>query len=294
MTKNIIIDTDMGVDDILAINLLFNKPSINIKAFSTVKGVANLSTGTKNLARILTFSGKVKLPIYQGYCLPKQKINFPIIDRQRANNLTLLKNISLPSKSINKIYINQLIKNLPIPSTLLCLGPLTNLAALINKKPKITNNLKKIIIMGGAVFSPGNIPPSKRSEYNIALDPQAAQTVFSSGLPITLVAIDATRQVSAKNKLFIKQILTKKPQTNSGKIIQAIILNNKNDFINFYDPLASAILLDNRIVLKTVNVNITVKADGQTIGKINPKGKISLITKVNKKAFYQLIIRAVK
>ena len=153
--KNIIIDTDMGVDDIVAISLLLNKPAINIKAISTVRGVADLDRGTNNLARLLTFVGRTDLPIYQGFSPAKQKIDFPKIDRRRANNLTLLKNISLPKLPSKKVIIKKFNYKLDSPVSLLCLGPLTNIAKAIQGK----SNINEIVIMGGAVFKPGNIPP---------------------------------------------------------------------------------------------------------------------------------------
>jgi len=214
--KNIIIDTDMGVDDIIAISLLLNNPAINIKAISTVRGVADLDRGTNNLARLLTFVGKTDLPIYN-----------------------------------------------------------------------------EIVIMGGAVFKPGNIPPDFLYEYNIALDPVAAKTVFSSNLPITLVATDTTKQAPAANKQFLKQVLSTKPRTRKGKIIKSIIVNNRRDFIDFYDPLAAAVLAKSSIITGTKKIKLSVTRNGQTNGQLNNKGNINLVTKINRLAFYRLLVSSI-
>ena len=287
--KNIIIDADMGVDDIIAISLLLNNSAINIRAISTVRGVTDLNIGTENLARLLIFIGKTDVPIYQGFSPDKQKVDFPKIDRQRANNLTLLKNISLPKFPAKKVIINKFNYQFNSPVSLLCLGPLTNIAKAIQRK----SNINEIVIMGGAVFKPGNIPPDFLCEYNIALDPVAAKTVFSSNLPITLVATDTTKQAPAANKQFIRQVLSTKPQTKIGKIIKAIIINNRRDFINFYDPLAAAILVNSKIISSSKKISLTITPSGQTVGEINTKGNINLVTKIDKQLFYQFLINSI-
>jgi len=287
--KNIIIDTDMGNDDLIAISLLLNKPAINIKAISTVRGVADLDRGTNNLARLLTFVGRTDLPIYQGFSPAKQKIDFPKIDRRRANNLTLLKNISLPKLPSKKVIIKKFNYKLDSPVSLLCLGPLTNIAKAIQGK----SNINEIVIMGGAVFKPGNIPPDFLCEYNIALDPVAAKTVFSSNLPITLVATDTAKQAPAANKQFLKQVLSTKPRTRKGKIIKSIIVNNRRDFIDFYDPLAAAILAKSSIITGTKKIKLSVTRNGQTNGQLNNKGNINLVTKINRLAFYRFLVSSI-
>lgn len=291
--KKIIIDTDMGVDDIVAINLLLDNSKIKVKTISTVFGVSNLITGTKNLARILTFLGKINVPICQGSNSPRQAENFPKIDRQRANNLTLLKNILLPQKPAKKIVIKKLNLKLNSPITLLCLGPLTNIAKIINQNLNYKKLIKRLVIMGGAIFSPGNVSPNWLTEYNIALDPDSAKIVFSSGLPITLIATDATKQVSATNKQFLKKVLAKNPQSPIGKIIKTIILNNRRDFNYFYDPLAAAILVEPKIISETKKITLSITPSGQTIGQINPKSNISLITKINRKLFYKYLLNSI-
>lgn len=291
--KNILIDTDMGVDDIVAINLLLIKPAINVKGISTVRGVADLNTGAKNLARLLTFIGKTDVPIYQGFSPDKQKIDFPKIDRQRANNLTLLKNISLPKFPAKKVIIKKFNYQLNSPVSLLCLGPLTNIAKAIKSKSKFINYVKELIVMGGAVFSPGNVPPDRLSEYNITLDPAAAKVVFASDLPITLIATDATKQVPAKDNMFLRKVLATKPQTTIGKIIKTIIINNRNDFIDFYDPLAAAVLIKPSIIAGTKKIKLSVTRNGQTNGQLNNKGNINLVTEINKPAFYKFLISSI-
>lgn len=288
--KNLVIDTDMGVDDIITICLLLKNSAINVQAISTVQGVANLNAGTKNLARILTFIGKTNIPIYKGSIPLAQKVNFPKIDRQRANNLTLLKDIPIPKTPSKKVVIKKINFRLNSPVSLLCLGPLTNIAQTIKNNARF---IKELIIMGGAVFSRGNVSPDYFTEYNFALDPTAAKFVFNSGLPITLISTDTTKQVPAKNKFFLQQIRAKKPLTPMGEIIQSIILNNARDFIDFYDPLAATVLINPKIVSGSQKINLTILTNGQTIGRLNPKSSIKLITQINQEVFYRYLISSI-
>lgn len=288
--KNIIIDTDMGVDDIIAICLLLKNPAINIQALSTIQGVADLDKGTQNLARILTFIGKTNIPIYKGSILSAQKVNFPKIDQLRANNLTLLKDITIPKIPSKKVVMKKLVPQLNSRASLLCLGPLTNIARAIKNNYRF---IQELIIMGGAVFSHGNVSPDYTTEYNFALDPPAAKFIFNSGLPITLIATDTTKQAPAKDKVFLKQVLATNPQTPNGQIIKAIIVNNRRDFIDFYDPLAAAILINPEIASGSQKINMTILPNGQTIGQLNPKSNIKLITQIDREIFYRYLISSI-
>ena len=146
--------------------------------------------------------------------------------------------------------------------------------------------------MGGAVFTSGNVPPLKVAEYNIFLDPEAAEIVFSSGIKITLVATDATQYVPVTES-FKKKIADKKPTTPQGQLIQKIIIANSKDFKYFYDPLAAAVLLEKRIVSRVKKVEIKTILSGLkrglTLGIPTKKGNVSSITFLNSKLFYNMI-----
>lgn len=298
--KPIIIDTDMGNDDIIAICMLLLSKKFSVKAISVVNGVASTNAGTKNLAKILAFIGRTDIPIISGaqQALLEKKAAFPLIDRQRANSLSLLSELNIPQFSLTRMPITNSLDSLSRiifnqKPTILCLGPLTNIAKAIQRRSNFGDYINEIVVMGGAVFSPGNVSPTWLTEYNIALDPLAAKIVFSSDLPITLVATDATKQVPATNKQFLEQVLSTKPQTATGKIIKTIVINNRRDFIDFYDPLAAAILVNPKIISCTKKINLTIAPDGQTIGQLNTKGNVNLVTKIDKQSFYRFLINSI-
>ena len=198
------IDTDMGVDDILAICMIIASNKFLIRGISVVNGVATLSRGIKNLNRLLTYLN-ISCPIYVGSKQSEQgsSVQFPTIDRKRANTLALLAGIKLPTVGRNLLVPlleakHTLQKNLQA-STLFAIGPLTNIVMLTNMSV-INKRINRMVIMGGNVNVPGIVPPLLRTEYNIRLDPAAANKIFNSGLPVTLIPLDATKQTPTNLK----------------------------------------------------------------------------------------------
>lgn len=318
--KTIFIDTDMGNDDLMAICMLLSSKKFEVIGISTVNGVARASTGAKNFARILSYLNITTIPIIKGFVRPMSntwRAEFPKKDMQRANQLALIKNISIPkliSKNIeiynSIIKIFKIINRNPQKVTLICLGPLTNIATLMNKiGKKFTNNIDQIILMGGAVNAPGIVYPLNLAEYNMYLDPEAAKIVFDSGVQITMVPIDATKWVPADINLiknnsekfslekFYQKIKLTKPIRKTGNIIKEIILNNKSDFNYFYDPLVSAILEQPDMIQGSkkleIKVSITGQERGATSGKVSKDGNVQVINKINNKKFYNLVLNKI-
>lgn len=310
------IDTDMGNDDILAISLLIRN-KFNIAGISTIFGVATANQGAKNISRILNYL-RLNIPIYQGSssALDKQwKVGFPKVDCQRANELTLLKKLSIPDLEITKFKnldtYAKIIINQPGLVNIVALGPLTNLALIINKYGSLfTDKIAMLTIMGGAIQVPGIVPPKRYAEYNIYLDPRAADIIFTTpNLPITIAPIDATRFAPACTKNAIKQRLTtkynkfmdsikrQKPANNIAKIIQSMITRNNQDFDSFYDPVAVAQLIQPNLATKTLKGKISVATAGENIGQTkiltqNNSQIVSVITKIDSSSFYQLLIKS--
>lgn len=302
--NNLIIDTDMGLDDIMAIAMLAQSSQFCIKAFSTVFGVTSVNQGTSNLSRILSFMQK-DIPIYKGKARASQnwKASFPSSDRLRANQLTPLNALPIPQKDKDKVKIFPL-TSVPLmqsqesPLCLVCLGPLTNIAYLIEKYGNsFTDKIDQIIMMGGAVNEPGNVLPLKKAEYNIYLDPEAAQVVFNSSIPKTLVPINATKWVPI-SATFTDQIRTCTPYNPTAQIIQAIIEGNTGDFNQFYDPLVAGIMVNPSIVLKkyptSINVVLNDSSRGQTCPVSSFFNKTEVITKIDALKFYQTVQNAVQ
>lgn len=305
MNKPILfIDTDMGVDDIIAICMLVASKQFDIKGISVINGVATQKCGVKNLGRILTFIG-LSCPIFSGDNQKTQNSNvqFPLYDRRRANALALLSNISLPSKGANLVFplseMIAMIQETKSPVSILAIGPLTDISSVI-ASPAL-DRIRTLTIMGGAVEVPGNVSPKNIAEYNFRLDPKAANMVLNTSTPVQLVPIDATRSVPAipsLSPLFYQTLKQSKPYTPEGVVIKNIILNNSGDFQSFYDPLAAAILIDPTIVNQWVRYDLSVSLRRSTLGKVSIRqkgnGVVRVPAGVNEKGFYRLMLQLVQ
>ena len=304
MKQKIIIDTDSGMDDIIAIAMIISSGKFLIKGITTVRGLVTPIIGKKNLSKIINFFD-TKIKIVSGLDTPinknRLKFSFPDSDRVNSTKLTFLKSLLKPVKIQKQKYkVEDFIYKQAKTSggiSLLCLGPLTNIAKVIQKYGiEFTKNINEITIMGGAVYASGNVAPAKYAEYNIFLDPEAAEIVFCSGVQINLVSIDATKFAPATTKLKNK-IENYKPKTKYGEIIKSIIIANKNDFDYFYDPLAAGVLIDPKIIIESKNVKIKIAQKGINVGQTLPTAglkNVGVITQINSKRFFNLLKKTIQ
>jgi purine nucleosidase len=194
MKTRIIIDTDPGVDDALAILLALASPEIQLEALTTVHGNIGIEKTTRNALAVLEFAKAANIPVARGCSLP---LVSPLNETgDVVHGSSGIGKAVLPepkSKPVSHHAIDFLIERIlaePQEITLFTIGPMTNLALAIRKEPRIAQALKGLVIMGGAIRCGGNIIPL--AEFNIHADPHAAHIVFHSGIPITLIPLDAT------------------------------------------------------------------------------------------------------
>jgi len=212
MRKRVIIDTDPGVDDALAILLALLSPELKVEAITTVNGNVSVEQATKNAAMLLDLLDRKPRPILaRGAAQPLKKRGFQAQSVHGSNglgDLDRLKNPDgsrkysdpeLPQHTLDATEVAlDLLKRYPDELSLIALGPLTNLAKTLIADEKRVKRLREVIVMGGAIRVPGNITPA--AEFNIFVDPHAAHRVFKSGLPITLVPLDVTQKVCLESK----------------------------------------------------------------------------------------------
>lgn len=194
--RAIIIDTDPGQDDALALLLAFASPEVEILGIVTVAGNVPLELTTTNALKICELAGKADTPVYAGCARPMVR---PLVTAEHVHGQTGLDGPDLPvptmtTKSQHGVdFIIDSIRAHPDRHITLCtLGPLTNVAMALIKAPDIAPKIREIIMMGGGFFEGGNITPT--AEFNIYVDPQAADTVFSSGVPIVVAPLDVTHK----------------------------------------------------------------------------------------------------
>lgn len=290
--ERLLIDTDMGNDDIMAIAMLLKSPCFQITGYTLTDGVARTTAGARNLNGMLDYLGKPS-PIAIGISRSFQtSVNFPPIDIQRAEELTLLKGLTIkPSDSPISEFDEVVTEAIKEPFTLFALGPMTNVAAMIEDYPGFKDKVKRIVMMGGGIDS-GNVSPLNFAEYNIALDPPSANKVFQSGIPIVMVGIDATKTVPASRD-FEEQVRILIPGTREGAIIRKEVINNQGDVSQYYDPLATAILVDKSIITDSKRGFVSVTQSGSRIGQttleVNSTGNIEVVFSANSKKFYDTV-----
>lgn len=195
LPTRIILDTDPGADDALAILLMLASPEIKLEAITSVHGNVTLEKTTRNALALLEFLHKKNIPIAKGCSLPLVKPPHKA-KGEAVHGSSGMGRTNLPEPTIKPIEthaVDYLIERFlaePNELTLFAIGPLTNVALAIRKEPKFAQSAKELVIMGGAIRSGGNMTPL--AEFNICEDPHAAHVVFNSGIPITLIPLDAT------------------------------------------------------------------------------------------------------
>jgi purine nucleosidase len=195
MPRHIIVDTDPGIDDSLAFLLALASPEVVIDGITTIHGNASTAQVTTNALSILELAKASNVPVYKGCELPLVQ---PSLLSPETHGDIGLGYARLPSPQNQaraehgSDFIIEHIMSHPGEITLVCIGPLTNVALAIRKEPRVIQNVKEVFIMGGAIKHQGNTTPL--AEFNTYVDPHAAYMVFHSGMPIILTPLDVTYQ----------------------------------------------------------------------------------------------------
>ncbi len=194
--KRIIIDTDPGIDDSLAILLALASPEVKLEGLTVVHGNCSAEQGTINALSILELAGAGHVPVTTGCDLPLVQPSLLAPETHGGQGLGYAKlpaPLSQPTVQHGCDFLIERIMSNPGEITLVALGPLTNVAMALRLEPRIAQNVREVVIMGGAIRHEGNTTPL--AEFNTFVDPHAAHIVYHSGMPITLVPLDVTYQV---------------------------------------------------------------------------------------------------
>ena len=268
--QKIIIDTDPGQDDAVAILLALASPDeIEVLGITAVAGNVPLYLTEKNARIVCELAGRPDIGVYAGCARPLKR---KLITAEHVHGKTGLDGPELPEPKIKlkkKHGVDFIIDTLmqePKNSVSLCpLGPLTNIATAILKEPRITSRIKQIVLMGGAYFEVGNITPA--AEFNIFVDPDAAKIVFASGIEIVVMPLDVTHKAlvtTQRNEAF-RQL-----KTSVG-----VAVAEMTDFFErfdkekygsagapLHDPCVTAYLIDPTIFSgRKINVEIETESE---------------------------------
>lgn len=196
MPRKIIIDTDPGIDDSMAIFYALKSPELEVVGLTTVFGNGGVETCTANALRLLEIAGRMDIPASQGAARPlasEYRGRGSVVHGEDGQGGV---NLPPPNKQATGLsaaeFIIREVMAAPGQITLVPVGPLTNIALALHLEPRLAANLKEIVLMGGAAYVPGNITPT--SEANIYNDAEAAEIVFSVDCPITMCGLDVTEK----------------------------------------------------------------------------------------------------
>jgi inosine-uridine nucleoside N-ribohydrolase len=267
---HMILDTDLGIDDALALFLALSSPEITLEAITTVNGNVPVETSTRNVLALLELTGRTDIPVARGCERPLIR---PAIDAKHIHGENGLGNAVLAEPSITPVAqhaVDLLIERImahPKRITVVCIGPLTNVALALRREPRIATHIYELVIMGGALRVHGNVTPT--AEYNIYADPHAAHIVLHSGCPIRLVSLDVTTVT-----LFKPQQIASLPDNRVTKLIKfmtdysfrfSAALDNTHGF-PMHDPLCvGAVIQPDLIAWQPCYVDVEL-AEGANLG----------------------------
>ena len=192
----IIIDTDPGQDDAVAILLALASPEIEVLGITAVAGNVPLRLTEKNARKICELAGRPDIKVFSGAIRPMVR---HLVTAEEVHGKTGLNGPELPdpkmplqSQYAVDFIVETLMREESGSVTLCALGPLTNIAQALIREPKIAPRIKQIVLMGGGFFEGGNVTPT--AEFNIYVDPHAADVVLKSGIQITMMPLDCTHK----------------------------------------------------------------------------------------------------
>jgi purine nucleosidase len=279
--KKVIIDTDPGTDDAIAIMLALTSPELDVRALTVVPGNVEAKQGLENALKLASLAGRCDIAIAGGAQHPLfQKL----ITAQFWHGANGFANVDLPPSKcktdsrFGPDLIIQMIHDNPHQITLLPIGPLTNIALALLKDPSIVPLVQEVIIMGGSI-SGGNV--NAAAEANIYNDPEAAQIVFQAGWPLTMVGLDVGDKTLYGRAQLDELSKTHGPLNDFAVEVFSFLLGLEAKYGSgggtpMYDPLAIGEAVDSSILTKTpMHVDVETRGDytrGETVA--NRRGGI--------------------
>jgi inosine-uridine nucleoside N-ribohydrolase len=305
---SLVIDTDAGSDDLMAILFLLARREVKVEAITVVHGLAHTGAGAGNVLRLLERVGRKDIPVFVGASDPIERTApFPqawrdTADRMPGVKLPAMKRKPEGMKAVD--YLHGRIMDAKRPFTLLALGPHTNVALALRKAGSHRKGLREIVFMGGAVWVPGNLgdgnyflTENRTAEWNIFCDPQAAAEVLAGGVPLLMVPLDATNKVPI-DRAFVDRF-REEAKSPLAAPLKEIFASDKEviDKGIFYawDPLAAAILVaPNIATLRAAKIELRRASpeQGRTVETVGAKSNCRVAFDASGKAFEEVFFGA--
>ena len=273
--RRVIIDTDPGTDDALAIFLALHSPELKVEALTPVAGNVPLELTLPNALRLLEIAGKSHIPVAAGADRPLVR---RLITATYAHGENGLGGIPFPEPTTKPAaesatqLIRRMVHDAPHEIHLITLGPLTNIAMAFREDPELPKLIASITMMGGSL-SGGNVSPA--AEFNIYVDPEAADIVFRSGALLTMVGLDVTRRAMLREEDIRRLELSSRPESiAAGKIARSSMNRIRQTSASLgpamHDSLAVGTFIDPSVVtLQEMYVAVETTGTltaGETVG----------------------------
>jgi inosine-uridine nucleoside N-ribohydrolase len=292
MPERVIIDTDPGIDDALALLLALRSPELHVLAITTVSGNVPVDVATKNVFTVLSLlPADRRPPVAKGASGPLQKQptyatsvhgDDGLGDLHRCRDLSGRLRYAPPTvtpsqhRAADEILYH--IRSASEPCTVIALGPLTNVARAIERDRATMARLKRIVVMGGAVTVPGNMTPA--AEFNMFVDPHAARLVFDAEIPLTVVGLDVTRKVRLTRETVDKEVApchTPISQFLCDCTTHLFAFCEEREGVAsfpLHDPLAVGVVIDPALVVcESMHIDVETRGDvteGMTVADRRP------------------------
>jgi pyrimidine-specific ribonucleoside hydrolase len=254
--RPVVVDTDVGADDAMALLFALRDPTLDVRAVTVIgTGLAHCEPGMRNARALLALAGAAEVPVACGPTEPLAgDAAFPEEWRAAADGFfgleapVLAGDLEEPPDLSAAGLLAQILADEPEPVDVLALGPLTTLGGVLGERPELADQIGRIVIMGGAIDVAGNVLDNAVAEWNLFIDPSAANLVLRAGVPITLVPLDATDDAPV-TEFFVRE-LEASPPTPEIAWIRDLLAANPS-FLDgryfFWDPLAAVVLADEAV-----------------------------------------------
>ena len=264
----VLIDTDPGIDDAIAILLALASPELDVRGITVVHGNVPVEACVLNALKVLDLAGRRDVPVVTGAAAPLVR---PARHAQVVHGEDGLAGLFPPPDDAHPFaadaaaFIAGALDESDEATTLIALGPLTNVATAILATPGVTERLDRIVAMGGAIRREGNVTPA--AEFNIYADPEAAAIVLRAGVPITLVPLDATMGAifpgPAAARLAVSDLPVERAVGRLGSFVSEVYRSYYGiDGFALHDPLAVGVAFDPSLVT-TQDLWVSVETSGE-------------------------------
>ncbi len=305
--RRVLLDSDMGIDSVMGLLYLLKAPQIALEAITIVHGIADVKQGGENAVRILELTGNSGIPVALGERRPLEgRRAFPDFWKAQANSLggaKLPASAGRPSKRAVDLILATLEAGVE-PVTIIALGPLTNIAKALEKRPGIVEKIDEIAVMGGALGVRGNVGSpyvgidNYVAEWNFYLDPEAAAKVLSSGVRIRLVPLDVTQTLPVTPE-FVDRVRSRPTDQTSElllSLLEAVREGIDAGWYYFWDVVAAVATARPELLScreETIEVNTTHgPLLGQTLATATG-ARICVVEEINRQALEDDLLEAI-